>query len=249
MVCPLPNKGTTIAMKIKAKIKWFTNLLMTILLLCLMAYQVTGDMLHEWIGTTTLIVFTLHNVLNIRWYSSLFKGKYTAPRIFRTIVNLGILASILCLGFSGIVMSRYVFAALPINGPMATARTMHLASSYWGFVLMCVHLGVHWSMVVGAIKSTMKRKGIPSFVQWCSRLVGLFIAGYGLYCFHKANIISYMFLRNQFVFFDFELPAYLVFIEYAAMMVFFVFAAYSIAKIIRWLGKKTKRKENSHEKS
>lgn len=75
------------------------------------------------------------------------------------------------------------------------------------------------------------------------------LAGYGLYCFHKANILSYMFLKNQFVFFDFEQPAYLVFAEYAAMMGFFVFAAYYIAKIIGWLGKKTKRKKNHHEKN
>lgn len=236
-------------MKTKAKIKWLTDLLMTILLLCLMAYQVTGDTLHEWIGVTTLVVFILHNVLNIKWYSALFKGKYTALRLVRTIVNLGVLASILCLGFSGIVMSRHVFAALPINGPMATARTMHLAASYWGFVLMSVHLGLHWSMVIGAIKSTMKRKDLPSLFRWCSRLFALLAAGYGLYCFHKANILSYMFLKNQFVFFDFEQPAYLVFAEYAAMMGFFVFAAYYIAKIIGWLEKKTKRKENSHEKN
>lgn len=236
-------------MKTKAKIKWLTDLLMTILLLCLMAYQVTGDTLHEWIGVTTLVVFILHNVLNIKWYSALFKGKYTALRLVRTIVNLGVLASILCLGFSGIVMSRHVFAALPINGPMATARTMHLAASYWGFVLMSVHLGLHWSMVIGAIKSTMKRKDLPSLFRWCSRLFALLAAGYGLYCFHKANILSYMFLKNQFVFFDFEQPAYSVFAEYAAMMGFFVFAAYYIAKIIGWLEKKTKRKENSHEKN
>lgn len=236
-------------MKIKSKIKWLTDLLMTTLLVCLMAYQVTGDMLHEWIGVTTLIVFILHNVLNIKWYAALFKGKYTALRIYRTIVNLGVLASILCLGFSGVVMSRHVFAALPINGPMVTARTMHLAASYWGFILISVHLGLHWSMVIGAIKSTMKRKKFPSFVRWCSRLLGLLIAGYGLYCFHKANILSYMFLKNQFVFFDFEQPAYLVFTEYVAMMGFFVFAAYYVVKIIGWLGKKTKRKENSHEKN
>ena len=116
-------------MKIKSKIKWLTDLLMTTLLVCLMAYQVTGDMLHEWIGVTTLIVFILHNVLNIKWYAALFKGKYTALRIFRTIVNLGVLASILCLGFSGVVMSRHVFAALPINGPMATARRSPTAPS------------------------------------------------------------------------------------------------------------------------
>ena len=37
---------------------------MTVLLLCLMAYQVTGEVLHEWIGIgmTALVIF--HQILN-----------------------------------------------------------------------------------------------------------------------------------------------------------------------------------------
>ena len=47
----------------------------------------------------------------------------------QTIVNFSALISMLCLGYSGIVMSRHVFAALPISGPMATARSMHMAAA------------------------------------------------------------------------------------------------------------------------
>ena len=113
----------------KLKIKMGIDLLMTALLLCLMAYQVTGQKLHEWFGTGMLILFIVHNILNIRWYGNLFKGKYKLLRIVQTIVNVSVLISMLCLGYSGIVMSRHVFAALPIHGPMATARSMHMAAS------------------------------------------------------------------------------------------------------------------------
>lgn len=58
----------------KLKIKMGIDFLMTALLLCLMAYQVTGQKLHEWFGTGMLVLFLLHNILNIRWYGSLFKG-------------------------------------------------------------------------------------------------------------------------------------------------------------------------------
>lgn len=41
----------------KLKIKMGIDLLMTALLLCLMAYQVTGQKLHEWFGTGMLVLF------------------------------------------------------------------------------------------------------------------------------------------------------------------------------------------------
>lgn len=115
-------------MKRKIKIKMGIDCLMTVVLLCLMAYQITGEALHEWFGAGMLLLFIAHNILNIRWYGNLFKGKYKLLRIVQTIVNFSVLISILCLGYSGIIMSRHVFAALPIGGPMATARSMHMAS-------------------------------------------------------------------------------------------------------------------------
>ena len=112
-------------LKTKMKIKMGIDFLMTVLLFLLMSYQITGQELHEWFGTGMLVLFLLHNILNIRWYGSLFKGKYTLLRTMQTLINISILISMLCLGFSGIVLSCHIFAGLPIQGPMATARTMH----------------------------------------------------------------------------------------------------------------------------
>lgn len=127
-------------MKYKIKIKIGIDFLMTVLLLCLMAYQITGQELHEWIGTGMLVLFIVHNILNIKWYGSIVKGKYTLLRLVQTILNFSVFISMICLGFSGIVMSQHVFATLSIRGPMATARSMHMAASYWGFVLMSMHM-------------------------------------------------------------------------------------------------------------
>ena len=143
-------------LKAKMKIKMGIDFLMTVLLFLLMSYQITGQELHEWFGAEMLVLFLLHNILNIRWYGSLFKGKYTLLRAMQTLINISVLISMLCLGFSGIVLSRHIFAGLPIQGPMATARTMHLAASYWGFVLMSVHLGMHWGMIVGMFRRLLK---------------------------------------------------------------------------------------------
>lgn len=231
----------------KPKIKMGIDLFMTVLLLSLMAYQITGQELHEWFGTGMLILFLAHNALNIRWYGSIFKGKYTPLRIVQTAINFGILISILCLGFSGIIMSRHVFAALSINGPMATARTMHMAASYWGFVLMGIHIGFHWAVVMGMFRKLTNGKGMPGVLTWLLRLAALIFAGYGGVCFVKADLVSYMFLKSQFVFFDFEKSVVLVVFEYIAMMGMWVFIGCYGAKGIRAVFGKKRGKETGHE--
>ena len=226
------------------------DFLMTVLLLLLMAYQITGQELHEWFGVGMLVLFLLHNILNIRWYGNLLKGRYTLLRVMQTMINLGVLVSILCLGFSGIVMSRHVFAALPINGPMATARMMHLAASYWGFVLMSVHLGMHWSVIFSIFCKMRKEKTASNPLAWLIRVPPIMIAGYGLYLFIQKNIISYLFLRIQFVFFDFEQSAVSVLAEYIVMMGFWISFGFYVMKGIRKISLlQTKRKEMYHEEN
>lgn len=179
---------------------------------------------------TNMKLFLLHNILNIKWYENLFKGKYRLLRFIQTIVNFSLLITMLCLGFSGIVLSRHVFAMLSIHGPMATARTMHLAASYWGFVLMSVHLGLHWGMILGMCRKLAGGRERPCIATWILRGMAALIAVYGLYLFGRKNIISYMFLRVQFVFFDFEQSVAAVFAEHIAMMAFWIFAAYYVSK-------------------
>lgn len=71
---------------------------------------------------------------------------------------------------------------------------------------------------------------MPGIILWILRGITVWLAGYGLYLFVQKNIVSYMFLKVQFVFFDFEQNAASVFSEYLVMMVFWVFVAYYFAK-------------------
>lgn len=215
----------------KMKIKMSIDLLMTVCLLFLMAFQITGEVLHEWIGGGMLILFLLHNFLNIRWYGNLLKGKYNALRVFRTVVNLMVLASMMVQAYSGIVLSRHVFTFLPINSGMATARVLHLAGAYWGFVLMSIHLGMHWGMVVGMFRKLFGQKRVEDW-NIILKIGAAAIALYGAVCFISADILSYMLLKVEFAFFDYDKSAVQVFVEYIAMMGLWVWMSYYASKIL-----------------
>lgn len=219
----------------KAKIKIATDILMTAMLLVLMAYQVVGDTLHEWFGAGMLVLFIVHNILNIKWYGALFKGKYKPLRIFGTILNFAVLAAILMLGYSGIVMSRHLFAFLNISKGMALVRRMHLCVSYWGFVLMGLHLGAHWGMIIGIFRRLTKGK---KPLVWIMRVIAVAVAVYGAVCFIRADIFSYMFLKNEFAFFDFEKSALSVFTEYIAMTALWIFIGHYAVRGLGRLGAK-----------
>lgn len=231
-------------MKKKIICKIFIDVIMTVLLLFLMARQLTGDSAHEWLGAGMLILWIAHHILNRSWYSHLFQGKYTPMRIFQTVVNFGVLLSMFGLMVSGIILSREVFAFLPVSGGIALARPLHVFSAFWGFVLMALHLGLHWNMILGMVR---KATGpiASKFLRVLMRIAAALIAAYGLYAFLKNQFLFYMFLTSSFVFFDFERPVLFFFTEYIAIMGLFVFLAHYTSKGIHKL---TGKKKNIVEK-
>ena len=63
----------------------------------------------------------------------------------------------------------------------------------------------------------------PVIFKASVRTAGSLIAAYGLYVFWKRNFIDYLFLRSEFVFMDYGEPVVLFYLEYLALMGFFVF--------------------------
>ena len=211
----------------KQKIKIAVDLVMTITLLLLMLFQITGQQVHEYLGIMMLCLFLEHNFLNRKWYRHLFKGKYKFYRLVQTILNICILITMLGLGYSGMVMAQYV--PFSISESISLARRLHLACSYWGFVLMSVHLGMHLRQMMDMFKKYIHLK---TNVLKIIKLMIVIICLYGIYCFIQNNMMSYMFLINEFVFFDFEKNTFIVLLEYLSVMELWVNIGYFITRMI-----------------
>lgn len=201
-------------MKQKAKIT--IDIFMTILLVMVMGYPITGQLAHEWAGAGMFLLFIAHHILNCRWFKALGKGKYNGPRTAQTAVDILLLADMLPLMFSGIRLSRYVFAFLPGLGSAAAARRLHMLASYWGLVLMGLHLGLHWGMIAARFRRRFGGKW-----KRISRCAGAAAGLYGAYAVWNHQIWLYLSLRSEFILFDFDEPAALYFLDYFCMIALF----------------------------
>lgn len=215
----------------KKKVKLYVDLCMIIMLPVLMAYKLVGEAIHEWCGIGMFLLFFTHHVLNNGWHRTLTKGKYTKGRMISAFVNILLLIDMLLLMWSGMVMSQHVFTFLPFRGMQSLARIVHLAASYWGFVWMAVHTGFHGRLLSKHFCGRLSGTGFLSkhkiFIGGGAVIVSL----YGIYAFYKRQILEYMLLRMQYVFFDFEEPVILFMIDYAVIMLFFAFAGYYIFRL------------------
>lgn len=204
----------------KQALKMGVDLLMTLSLLLLMAYELIGQAAHEWVGTVMVLLLILHHIFNRRWIGSIHKGRYTPYRVLHTILVIMILAVMAVQAVSGVILSRHLYAFLPIQGHTRIARTLHMLGAYWGFVLMSLHLGIHWSMILGAARKLAgpTAKGRAAVVS-----------AWGVYAFLHRQIGAYLLMQIPFAFFDFEEPLLFFFADYLAVMGLFVCLGHYLA--------------------
>ena len=213
-------------MKASVKFKICVDVTMTAALYACMAYMLVGEEAHEWIGSGLALLFVLHNALNRKWYAALLTGRYTPLRAFQTAVNLLCLVSMAAAALSGAAMSRYLYDIPFLSGGALLARTVHMLAAYWGYCFISLHLGLHWSMMLGMMKNAAAPQNAPRWITPLLRTAGAAAALLGAHALMRHNLLDYMFLRNQFVFFDTERPLYLFFLDYAAIMALWAWLAH-----------------------
>ena len=216
----MPRAGTNIITK------RIVDAAMSVLLLLLMAYQVTGEVLHEWIGMGMTVLVIVHQILNRKWYGALFKGKYNAYRVLTAAINTLLICCFALTAFCGMSMSGHAVPFLYGMAPVSFARQMHLSLSHWAFVLMGLHLGLHIPAMAAGFKLKVKTKTALTCIFTC-------IGGAGLWLFLRNGIPDYLFFRVPFAFLDYEKAGWLVFLENLLMLSFWAFTGTQAALICR----------------
>lgn len=219
------------------------DIVMYVLFLLLMGQCVLRGAAHEWLGIAVSVLFVLHNVLNYRWYKALFKGKYTALRAVQTAVNFLLMLAVLDCAVSGVLISQHLFS-VGSGSTIEFGRHLHLVVTAWAFVLMTVHLGLHWSLFTAIGKKVSvsgRAKRALSIIGW---ILAAALCLYGLYQFVDRRFWEELFHQIDYQKeYDYSqsLPAY--FVGTAALSVPFVAAAHYGKRLLTGRGLRGNRQK------
>lgn len=149
-------------------------------MLIAMAYFITGNAIHEFVGVSVFVLFIVHNLLNRRWYSTILKGKHNLRRILQIALNLLFLVAMAVMMICGILISSDIFPYIPVNNDMIF-RQIHVQTAYWGFIIMAVHIGFSWSMILNAVRKMTGITGSSRIRTIALRTVSVLIVIYGIH--------------------------------------------------------------------
>lgn len=208
------------------KQKRILDFVMLVLLLIAMAYPKTEPIIHEVIGIALGICFVIHHLLNRNWYRSVFKGKYPILKKIYIAVNFLLLIDILLIMLSGLTMSQLLPAFNFMS--FSLARKLHLVFTYWGFILMAVHLGLHSQAMLGPIRKRFKNRSV--FVYY---VIPYGLVVIGIVLFIKNQLISYLLMLSDYIFIDETTGLFQYIIEYLGIFSLFVILTYYVIKSIK----------------
>ena len=223
------------------KIRMPVDITMTILSVILMGgnYLFPADIVHEILGLALFLLWAVHISLNRRWYGAIFKGKFNPYRVMQTFINCGILICTIFLMISGIILSNHIFTFLGIEKGLGFARIAHLLASHWYYLFMSMHIGMHVGMIANKIaqkkdatnESSNQESKPQSSVRKIIffRIVLALACAYGLYAFIARGVWKYLFLQQQFFFFDLERGYILFAIDYISIIIVFATISHLVA--------------------
>ena len=208
------------------KVRIIIDYFMYLFFIVLMGPHITGNLIHEILGTGLIILFIAHNIINFNFYKSLFKGKYNLKRILLTLIDISLLFCMIGIIVSALIISSEVFAFLNIQTTPFGLK-LHMLSTSWGFIIMSIHLGLHLNKLIDKVNENMKK----STFEYIYYLIFLLLIIYGIYSFIKLNFISDMFLLNPFKAFNYEESKFIFYLHVISSSLFISLSIYLINKV------------------
>ena len=150
------------------------------LLLFGLSYWWLGNIAHELAGTAMFLLVIGHNVFNRRWYGTVPKARREARGLFNIVVTFLLLVAMLALLVTSVLISNALSGVMSAYGGF-TVRQIHTLAAYWVLVIVSVHLGLRWPMIMG-VASKLTGISQPSALRALAlRVIAVVIAIHGVW--------------------------------------------------------------------
>jgi hypothetical protein len=139
------------------RVRLLLDLASTSLLVFAIAYHWQGNLAHEIAGTAMFLLLIVHNFFNRRWFGNIAKPDKVPRARIDVAATLLLLIMMLVLLLTSVLVSETVFAALSLQGDgVFTARQVHAFAGWWVLVLVSVHLGLRWPLLMGVVGKLLR---------------------------------------------------------------------------------------------
>ncbi len=127
------------------------DLLAAGLLLFGLSYWWLGNTAHELAGTAMFLLIIVHNICNRRWYGAVANTGRQARGLFNLAITGALLVAMLVLLGTSVLISHALSGFLSAYGGF-TVRQLHTLAAYWVLVIVSIHLGLRWPMIMGVAR-------------------------------------------------------------------------------------------------
>jgi hypothetical protein len=207
-----------------------------------MAYWWLDNRTHELMGTAMFALLFLHNIFNRRWYGGLPKTRRQPRPLATVLLNLTLLVTMVTLLTTSVLISQTLFASVAIGG--STARDIHILAAYWAMIIIAIHLGMHWSIIMGI---AARRAGVqePNLIRAVSfRTMAFAAAVYGAYVSNQLDIGSRLILIPTMQFWDFNEDTAGFFVQHGAIVALFACMGHYGSVLLQGVNRPSRSRQN-----
>ncbi|WP_244471162.1 DUF4405 domain-containing protein [Rhizobium ecuadorense] len=175
---------------------------MAVLLLLSLAYWWLDNLPHELFGTALFTLLAWHLAVNRLWFKNLFRGRYDGRRVVTALLHLLLGANMLVLVITSAIISKSVFAPLPIPDSIYL-RDIHWFSAYWVMIVVGVHLGLHWTRVLAMVRSSMGAMQNDRVGSWPLHIAAIVATAFGVWSVMVLGVLAKLTFTYSLDFWDF----------------------------------------------
>ena len=175
---------------------------MALLLLLSLAYWWLENVPHEIFGTAMFAFLAWHIAVNRFWFKNLLRGRYNIRRMITLVLHIMLIANMLVLLITSIVISKSLFASLPIPDSFYL-RDLHWFAAYWVMIIVGIHIGLHWARVMTYVALSGGGAQECAIRTALLRSAALLVAGFGTWSISVLGVWTKLTFTYSLEFWDF----------------------------------------------
>jgi hypothetical protein len=206
------------------------------LLLIGLAYWWLGNVVHELAGTAMFLLLLAHNVFNRRWYGTVRKTRREPRGLFNVGVTFLLLIAMVALLITSVLISNTLSGVMPPFGGF-TARQVHVLAGYWALVIVSIHLGLRWPMLMGLARNLFGIAQSSAARTLVLRILAAAIAIHGIWSSFALGVGTTLAMQVTLDWWNFEDGAAGFFVHRMAIAGFYMVLTYYTMKWTKQTGR------------